>query len=507
ISMPSFKPLLIITFSLFISYRFLRFMVLKLPRILFVDILWNGLRSIKRAADAMAEVYVNKEFRVRSAGDFIEKAIVRAEDDKRITAEEAKVLRDELEGEDVLEMLALFPVWAAIDLITWSVFGYGIVPIFVDGILHCAAAVIFTGFKYKPLLVLSAIPVVGTYIAIPTQMIKNSPHLTEFLMKEVVGSKMGTFFPGVARDSFSEYFYMRFMNIPLFFMRFMAGLISYLDEKVQGQAYETDFGEVMPVADIAVPAATVKEDDDDGKSEVIELVPATTGPAVQQNEPAKVEDKRKDSPVFVSSKNEADRIHARNLEYTPAIPQKTILCHIITDSILPDSQRNMLKLLEKNMRSNDYNEKIVSFSASDPENFMDELKALMARQKEEYKDHTVEFDVACPNIDLVRAILKSDLGIRALAFEAQKDAEINALVQLESIMLALRALHSGKIESLRQAFRIVTGTELSSELGNIEDIDTLAISILFILPVSKTIDYNENRRLNDIIRKNIEVAA
>jgi hypothetical protein len=334
---------------------------------------------------------------------------------------------------------------------------------------------------------------------------RNSPHLTEFIMKEIVASKVGTFFPGVSRDSFSEYFYMRLMNIPLFFMRFMAGLISYFDEKEPDQPYEADFVEAIPVADIAVPSTTVKEDE--VKPEAIETVVPIAGPNVRRDEPPHAEDRRKDSPFFESAKNEADRIHARNLEYTPAIPQKTILCHIITDSILPDSQRNMLKLLEKNMRNNDYNEKIVSFSVNNPENFIDELKTLMARQKEEYRDYNVEFDVACPNIDLVRTILKSDLGIKALAFETQKDAEINAVIQLESIMLALRALHSGKIENLRQAFQIVTGTELSPELGSISDIDTLAISILFILPASKTIDYDENRRLNDIIRKNIEIAA
>lgn len=506
ISLPSFKPWLILTFSAYISYKTLRFIIIKLPQIILVDILWKGLIKLKKAAVYTIKIYKDKEFRIKTANGYIEKAIAGAESDKRITPEEAGVLRDELAGEDIPELAALFPVWAAIDLITWSVFGIGIVPVFVDGILRCAVTVMFTGFKYKPLLALSVIPVVGTYIAIPTQLMKNSPHLTEFVMKEIIGSKIGTAFPGVSRDSFSEYLYMRLMNIPLFFLRFMAGLVNYFEQEESGQSYEAGIDGAIPVADIAVPSEPAKENEARQEAErPVQVTPPAA--SVKQEDPTPAQEKREDSPFFEAAKNESDRIHGKNLEYTPAISQKTILCHIVTDSILPESQRNTLKLLEKNMRKGDYNEKIVSFSVDDPADFIDELKALMARQREEYKDYTVEFDVACPSTDVVRAVLKSDLGVKALAFEAQKDAEINATIQLESIMLALRAMHSGKIENLRQAFKIVTGADLPQEMGSIEDIDNFAISILFVLPASKVLDYNENRRLNDIIRKNIETAA
>lgn len=204
------------------------------------------------------------------------------------------------------------------------------------------------------------------------------------------------------------------------------------------------------------------------------------------------------------AQSESIRIHAENLKYTPAIPQNTILCHIITDSILPEGQRNMLKTLEKNMRGECYSEKVVSLSVKDQDKFVEELNALMARQRDLYKDRTVKFDVACPSTELVNAILKSNLGINALAFEPCKEAD---LVQVEGIILALRALNSGKIESLREAFKILAGKEMPQELSAITDINELIKRITFALPATKVVNYNYIRQLNEIIRKNIEVAA
>lgn len=188
----------------------------------------------------------------------------------------------------------------------------------------------------------------------------------------------------------------------------------------------------------------------------------------------------------------------------PTIPEKTILCHIIVDSILPEGQRAMLKTLEKNMRDESYSEKVASLTVNKPDKFIDQLRALMAKQRELYKDYTVNFDAACPNTDLVTAILGSNLGIKALAFEPCKEADA---AQVEGIILALRALNSGNIETLREAFKTLAGKELPLELSGISDINELIKRITFILPAAKVIDYSRIRRLNEIIRKNIEAAA
>ena len=207
-------------------------------------------------------------------------------------------------------------------------------------------------------------------------------------------------------------------------------------------------------------------------------------------------------PSLSVSKEEAVRIHAENIKYTPNIPEKTILCHIITDSILPDGQRNILKTLEKDMRDNSYSEKVVSLSNTDPTDFIKEISVLMARERGLYKDYTVKFDIACPSTGLVTAILNSSLGVKALAFEPCKED-----AQLEGIIMALRALGSDNLDSLQRAFEFLSGNKMDLTKLGITSIDEFARRIVFILPTAKEIDYEDSRRLNDIIRANIKTAA
>ncbi len=199
---------------------------------------------------------------------------------------------------------------------------------------------------------------------------------------------------------------------------------------------------------------------------------------------------------------EATRIHTENLKYTPAIPEKTILCHIITDSILPDEQRNVLQMLEQDMRDSSYAEKVVRLSNTDPADFIKEVSTLMARQRDLYKDYTVKFDVACPSTDLVTTILNSGLGVKALAFEPCKED-----AQLEGIIMALRALGSNNLDSLQRAFEFLSGNKLDLEKLGITSIDEFVKRVAFILPTAKEINYEDRRRLNDIIRENIKTAA
>lgn len=203
-----------------------------------------------------------------------------------------------------------------------------------------------------------------------------------------------------------------------------------------------------------------------------------------------------------TSRQEAERIHAENLKYTPTIPEKTILCHIITDSILHETQKGMLQRLEQDMRGKKYSEKVARLSITDPDKFIDELRTLIAKQRELYKDYTVKFDVACPNTELVEEVLKSDLEVKALAFEPCKEP-----AQVEGIILALRALHMGRLDSLRVAFEILSGNKLDLEGLGITNIDEFARRITFILPAAKGLNYDNIKKLNDIIRKNIEAAA
>ena len=208
---------------------------------------------------------------------------------------------------------------------------------------------------------------------------------------------------------------------------------------------------------------------------------------------------------------QAARIHVENLKYAPTIPEKTMLCHIIADSILPIGQRNMLKMLEQDMRGKEYGEKVVSLSGvshDNSEEFIAALSRVKAGAEKIYREQgieRVEFVAACPNTALVSKV-QSVLGIKAIAFKPCKEGEVD-IIQVEGITLALRALHSGKIEALKAAFKIINGEDLPPDLLKITDINELARRIIFILPAAKAVDYGEIRELNDIIRKNIEAAA
>ncbi len=208
--------------------------------------------------------------------------------------------------------------------------------------------------------------------------------------------------------------------------------------------------------------------------------------------------------------DEAVRVHKENLaKYKPAIPEKTILCHIIADSILPYKQRSILQDLEKDMAGSNYIEKVVQLKINDSSDFIDELKKVMDAKRKKYEGYNVQFDVACPSTEIVRKVLDSALGVKALAFEPCKETEI-AIIQVEGIILALRALNidtiAGKIETLREAFKFLTGKELPHELLDVTDINEFIKRIIFTLPVTK-VDYNSIEKLNEIIRKNIEAAA
>ena len=203
-----------------------------------------------------------------------------------------------------------------------------------------------------------------------------------------------------------------------------------------------------------------------------------------------------------SRREEADRIHAENLKFTPVIPDKTILCHIVADSILPAAQRNMLKRLEQGMRETKYREKIVSLSIDEmagPDKYISEIERLKDRITRQYEGYNVEFTVACSDKEgLVQSL--RDMDMNALAFAREGEGEI---VQVEGILLALRALHSGNVDALLHVYRILTGKDVGAAP---RDINQLARVMLFILPVRK-IDLDSARDINELIRKNILTAA
>gem|GEM_PF-3174895 len=214
--------------------------------------------------------------------------------------------------------------------------------------------------------------------------------------------------------------------------------------------------------------------------------------------------KRQSEPVSADAiKLEADRINKESLKLTRTIEDKTMICHIVTDSILPDMQlkEGVLNRLESKMRSPKFGEKIVALSVKNPDNaeeYMAKLEALKAQIESEYQGYKVQFDVACPRPEYVENIQK--LGMQALAFKREGEGEI---IQIEGIILALRALRTGSIASLISAYKTITGKDYTTDKA---DINELAKIMLFILPVRK-IDVDKIGTINKLIEENIKAAA
>lgn len=216
---------------------------------------------------------------------------------------------------------------------------------------------------------------------------------------------------------------------------------------------------------------------------------------------------RTDSPYAVRStqyENEANSIHIENLKFVPDNPEKTLVCHIVTESIVPESQHRMLNSVAEELRKEKYPEKIAVLSADESisaDDFMRKLEEVKGQKWiKEYLDkgYTITFDVACHRQDLVQKV--QDAGMQALAFSIEGDGGI---VQVEGIIMALRALGTRKMDELLKAFRILAGRDASVSA---KDVMELARRLTFILPLRR-IDTNRIGALNGIIVKNILAAA
>lgn len=204
---------------------------------------------------------------------------------------------------------------------------------------------------------------------------------------------------------------------------------------------------------------------------------------------------------------EAQKMHEGNLKYTPTdIPDKTIICQIITDSTVPVGQRDMIQNIGQHMAKpeKNYVERITRLKDDNPDNFMDNLKEIIARQEQLNPGCIIEYYVACARPNDVEAILKSEFGeklkIKAIAFEPLEPG-INA-VQVEGIVLALRALRKGP-DSLRAAYKFLTGKDMGIDVN---DLVKMMKEALFKVPPAK-IGIDRVSDLNRLIEKYIEAAA
>lgn len=190
--------------------------------------------------------------------------------------------------------------------------------------------------------------------------------------------------------------------------------------------------------------------------------------------------------------SEVPTIHQMNLKsgIVPSIPEKTMICHIITDSIVPEAQKVMLNKLAIEMRGEEFKEKLVHLPFSGEKDFVAKVNALMEEQKKMYQGYKIEFDIACPSKELVKMI-QEKIGIRALAFTSTGKA--SDLVDIEGIMLALRVLRIDDLAKLKEAYRLITGTEPKT---NAKSVAEFVIGEVFVLPIITKADISRIEQLN-----------
>ena len=261
----------------------------------------------------------------------------------------------------------------------------------------------------------------------------------------------------------------------------------------------------------------------------LDLVPGSTATAptdtkISQDQPVRPVGLGQESPEIFSHEavsSEAAAINTENINnYTPSIQPKTLLCHIVADSILPIEQRIILQELEKDMADKGYAEKVVKLHVPEGANFIAELRKVISDKQKEYDGYAVQFDVACPGTNqdtsLVKAVLDDqvlkELKVKALSFEPSDESEV-AVMQVEGIILALRALSrdskKGSVNDLLKAFKFLAGlagVEVRSGLLGITDIDAFIRQAVFTAP-TRRVKYEDIDKLNALMREYVRSAA
>jgi len=201
----------------------------------------------------------------------------------------------------------------------------------------------------------------------------------------------------------------------------------------------------------------------------------------------------------------AEAVHMKDLEYNPHLKRKNILCHIIIDDVIPQGQKQMMQEIEQEMRNEEYNEKLIRLTVKDPDNIADEVRLEMERISTQYgEEYNVEFDVACSRLEDVEKI-KEALKINVAAFEKLEETDI--LAYLEGMMLVLRVLRKGEIDTLKEVFCMLSEQELPAFLKGINNIDEFMKKAQFSLPKAGVEDYSQRKMVNDLIKKLILSAA
>jgi len=215
------------------------------------------------------------------------------------------------------------------------------------------------------------------------------------------------------------------------------------------------------------------------------------------------------SRVFKRAKAGTNKMNRVSKKYAPKdLKEGKTIYYIITDTIVPSGQRDLIKKLEQYMAKprKKYIERIVHLDNENPDDFINNLKNIIADRVEKSNGNDIEFYVACDGMGDVRKILGDTelsggiLNVKALAFEYSKP-EINA-VQVQGIMLALRALRKGP-DSLKTAYKFLTGKDLEE---GIDDMVEIMKNVIFTLPPAR-IEIDEIDDLNRIIAKNVKTSA
>ena len=203
-------------------------------------------------------------------------------------------------------------------------------------------------------------------------------------------------------------------------------------------------------------------------------------------------------PVVQANVNEMiqSMIHEENLDLTPAISQGKTLWHVVVNELIPNAQQDMGLVTQMNQMSkrSGYSEKIRILTKKDK---LEEVLAELLR------DPNNIIHVALNDEKKVSQMPK---GVKMAVFKGQ----MGNFVQLEGMMAVSRALliedPAVRNDKLRRLYKLLTGEEFSGSLPVTDDPRELALSIIFNLPKIIITDYNELKRLNNVLKMLIQSA-
>jgi hypothetical protein len=191
--------------------------------------------------------------------------------------------------------------------------------------------------------------------------------------------------------------------------------------------------------------------------------------------------------VYSDLADKMENIHKKNMDLLPVIPESKVLYHLIPMEMVPISliKRDLVKEIQRGQTGS---REVIEFVYS--HNMAQRMLALSL-------DTANIVDIALTSRDQLSLVPSN---VKALVFEGERE-DMNTFKQLEGVLAALRAIHSGNTDALLSIYAILTGEKYTGDIAdltaNLDNPKELAKYIVFHLRPVTVVDIDELRVLNE----------